>query len=278
VTQIESAIEPPVPRAGTQLLRLLQITDSHLFGDPQGELLGLVTRETFELVLGMALDGEVPVDAIVLTGDLVHDESPEGYQYLARAMAGTGVPWFCIPGNHDRTELMRRYLGAAYVGPIAARRLGPWRLVFLDSTVPGCEGGHLSPERIQRLEALIVADPDPTLVFLHQHPIPIRSLWMDTMGVDNGEELLDCCDRHPQVKAVIYGHVHQEVEAWRGGYPVLGAPSTCLQFLPGSEEFTLDSRAPGFREVLLFPNGRLRTRVVRLDAYPRPLKLDNSGY
>jgi Icc protein len=268
-----------VPAAnGARPLRVLQITDSHLFGAADGSLLGLATRETFEAVLALALGAGGPADALAMTGDLVHDETPEGYVYLERVLAATGLPCFCIPGNHDRPDLMDRYLGPLAMEPVAARRLGGWSLIFLDSTVRGSEGGHLGPERLRQLAALLEAEPAPTLVLLHQHPMPVGSVWMDTMGVDDGEALLAICDRHPQVKAVLYGHVHQEVRTERRGYPVLGAPSTCIQFVPGSEDFALDGLTPGYRELLLHGDGRLETRVLRLAAYPRPLNLQTSGY
>lgn len=258
--------------------RLVQITDSHLFADPGGKLLGLTTRSSFEAVLALALGEGAPADALVMTGDLVHDESPDGYDYLRGVLESTGLPCYCIPGNHDRPDLMVQWLGAAAMGPVASRRLGPWSLLFLDSTRPGQEGGLLGGDQLDWLDGSLAQDPAPSLVFLHQHPISVQSAWMDTMDVANGAELIALCDRHPNVRALAFGHIHQELAAERGGYRLLGAPSTCVQFLPGSEDFALDTRAPGYRELLLYPDGRLETWVRRLAAYPEPLNATAEGY
>lgn len=258
--------------------RLIQVTDSHLFADPDGRLLGLRTRSSFEAVLGLALAAELPVRALVMTGDLVHDESPEGYAYLRGVLEATGLPCFCIPGNHDRPDLIAHWLGPEGLERVASRPLGPWNLIFLNSTRAGHEGGHLTPDQLEAVDAALAADLAPTLIFLHQHPVPVGSAWMDTMDVENGQELLAICDRHPQLRALAFGHVHQEFATMRGGYAILGAPSTCVQFLPGSVEFAIDTRTPGYRELLLHPDGRLETWVRRLQAYPEPLDTDSNGY
>jgi 3',5'-cyclic-AMP phosphodiesterase len=258
--------------------RLVQITDSHLFADPGGKLLGLTTRSSFEAVLALALGEGAPADALVMTGDLVHDESPEGYDYLSGVLEATGLPCYCIPGNHDRPDLMGQRLGAAAMGQVDSRQLGPWSLLFLDSTRPGQEGGLLAGEQLDWLDGLLAKNPAPSLVFLHQHPISVRSAWMDTMDVANGAELIALCDRHPNVRALVFGHIHQELDAERGGYRILGAPSTCVQFLPESDDFALDTRPPGYRELLLYPDGRLETWVRRLAAYPERPNTACNGY
>lgn len=271
---------PGYPAGGGGLgpARLIQITDSHLFADPGGRLLGLRTRSSFEAVLGLALSAADSAQALVMTGDLIHDESAEGYAYLRGMLDATGLPCYCIPGNHDRPDLIAQWLGSAALGRVASRALDPWHLIFLDSTRAGHEGGHLGGDQLEAVDAALAANPAPTLVFLHQHPVPVGSAWMDTMDVENGRELIAICDRHPQLRALVFGHVHQEFSAQRGSYRILGAPSTCVQFLPGSVEFAIDTRAPGYRELLLYPDGRLETWVRRLAAYPEPLDTASEGY
>jgi len=274
---------PPTGRRGVRPdrrrpLRLVHLTDTHLFADPAGRLLGLTTRHSFEGVLARAVEAASAADAAIFTGDLVHDETADGYAFLSGRLQELGLPCYCLPGNHDRRDLMESALGAAAVGHMAIRRLGGWNLILLDSTRLGHEGGHLDPRQLERLDAWLSEDPAPSLVFLHQHPIPARSLWIDTMGVDNGEALIAVCDRWPNLKAVVFGHIHQELQVARNGYLLLGTPSTCIQFLPGSDDFALDTRTPGYRELLLYPDGRLETAVVRLPAYPEPLDFAALGY
>ncbi len=258
--------------------RLIQITDSHLFATADERLLDLNTRLSFAAVLALALEHAEPAAALVMTGDLVHDESAAGYAYLAQTLDTVGCPCFCIPGNHDRRGLMETWLGEAAIESVAERRLGNWKLIFLDSTQPGEDGGRLTPRQVAQVETLLQRNPGPTLVFLHQHPIAVGSDWIDAIDVANGSELLAVCDRHPQVKAIVCGHIHQEFASVRGHYQVLGAPSTCFQFRPRSPAFALDARTPGYRELRLHADGRLDTWVVRLAEYPEPLVYSTTGY
>ncbi|UHD16025.1 3',5'-cyclic-AMP phosphodiesterase [Thiocapsa bogorovii] len=266
------------PEQTVQRRTLLQLTDPHLFAQPDGQLLGVTTRRSFEAVLELALSHSPPADALVLTGDLVHDESREGYRSLRRLLDRTDLPYYCIPGNHDSRPLMEELLGPAAVEPVAVRKLADWNLVFLDSTEPGLEGGRIGRARLAALDEVLAPDPSPTVIFLHQHPIPVRSDWMDELSVEDGEELIAICDRHPQVRAVVCGHIHQEFARRIDGYSVLGTPSTCVQFEPRRSQFAIDTQAPGYRELALLADGALETRVVRLDGYPERANRTAGGY
>ncbi|MGH8261192.1 MAG: phosphoesterase, partial [Steroidobacteraceae bacterium] len=68
------------------------------------------------------------------------------------------------------------------------------------------------------------------------------------------------------VRAVLWGHVHQRYEGLRGRVRLLGTPSTCTQFLPHAEQFTVDSQPPAYRTLELQPDGSLHTEVVWVDA------------
>lgn len=258
--------------------RLVQLTDPHLFADPQGRLLGMTTRRSFEAVLELALVQASPIDALVLTGDLVHDASAQGYRALRDLLDRIGLPYFCIPGNHDSPELMVDLLGPAVVGPVDLRRLESWNLVFLDSTEPGREGGNLGQTRLAALADLLAKDAPPTLVFLHHQPVPVNSRWIDTMAVLDGPALIGLCHRHPHVKAIVCGHIHQEFALRHHGFGIFGTPSTCFQFAPEQDDFAIDPIPPGYRELRLYPDGDIQTAVIRLIDYPeRPDPL-SPGY
>ena len=76
-------------------------------------------------------------------------------------------------------------------------------------------------------------------------------------------------DANSHVKAVVCGHVHQATDRQRNDVRFMSTPSTCAQFLPGSEFFALDDRPPGLRWLELKPDGRIETEVawVRQDTW-----------
>ena len=99
------------------------------------------------------------------------------------------------------------------------------------------------------------------LVCLHHHPITIGSPWMDRMGLDNGKQLLRLVSEYPQVRAILWGHVHQEYDRSQQGIRLLASPSTCIQFAPLAAAFALDENPPGYRWIDLYADGTLATGI-----------------
>lgn len=260
-------------------LRVLQITDLHLFGDGRGRLVGVDTERSFAGVMEQVLTDCWPVDVILVTGDIVHDGSDCGYRRFKAAMEDLAVRTLVVPGNHDDPAAMRRVFADGRVTWSRNALLGPWQFVMLDSVLPGNAGGRLDEGELAALERTLAAHPHVhAMICLHHHPVPMESRWIDRIGVENGEALLEVIDRHPQVRAVVWGHVHQSYDKARGRVRLLGTPSTCIQFQPGSEEFALDGQPPGFRWLQLHVDGRIDTAVLRLPSPPASLDLECQGY
>lgn len=249
-------------------LRLLQLSDPHLFTDRAGQLRGVCTYDSLEEILEHACSADWRAEALLLTGDLVHDD-PGGYRHLRALLGGLGMPVYCLPGNHDEPEALRAALDAAPFqidGHFDARG---WRVVMLDSVVPGMAHGRVSAAELARLDDLLASARDRhVLVCLHHHPVRMSSRWLDSVGLLNAEEFFDVCDRHPCLRAIAWGHVHQSYDGRRKGVRLLAVPSTCAQFLPLSDNFAIDPAPPGYRRLTLHADGTLDTEVVRLENAP----------
>lgn len=249
-----------------QSVQLLQLTDPHLFGDPTRELYGVNTATSFARTLEAALaSGRVP-DAILATGDIGDDMSEAAYAGFRGALAGRAERVFCLPGNHDDPALMAQVFAADGFQHCGRARLGAWGLVMLDTHVPGRPYGRLATSELARLDSDLLALGDvPVLVCLHHPPVSVGSAWLDGVGLENGAALLEVVDRHPQVRCVLAGHVHQEFDVVRRGVRMLATPSTCAQFVPGTERCVMDRRPPGYRWIELHSDGSLDTAVGWLD-------------
>jgi Icc protein len=259
-------------------LYVAQITDTHLYADPRGQLMGLDTRHALKQVVNLALSTHAP-DLVIASGDLAHDGSPQAYQHLHTCFSRLGVPIYCLPGNHDEAVALRANADCGRLHSSRSACAGGWLLVFLDSTVSGSEGGHLAESELDELDTVLASHPGvPALVCLHHQPVNVGSRWLDTMAVDNPKAFFDIIDKHRQVRAVIWGHVHQTFEQQRNGVRLLATPSTCVQFLPNSEEFALDIIPPGYRWLKLYPDGTFQTGVERLQAIPGKIDLGARGY
>lgn len=259
-------------------LRVLQLTDTHLYAEAAGTLLGVNTMDSFQRVISHFQRHHWPLDLLLATGDLVHDASPEGYATIGRVLASFGVPVFCLPGNHDDPATMRRHLRGEGVVTDTVIDHGAWRFVMLDSVIPGEEGGRLAPDQLAQLDEALGATDRPTLVCMHHQPVNVGSAWIDTMAIENPEPLFDTIDRHQNARGILWGHVHQTFEAWHGKVRLMASPSTCVQFTPGSDAFQVDEEPPGFRLLALLPDGTIRSEVLRIAELPQGLDVASAGY
>jgi Icc protein len=248
------------------MVQLVQITDTHLFATPGRRLKGVDVDAGLAAVVAAIGRDHPAAEAVLLTGDLVHEETTGAYARLEAALAPLGLPVYCLPGNHEDKALLAERCGASpFLHYERQAVVGDWRVILLDSARPPEPAGWLPPAELAFLDAALAADPDrPALVGLHHPPIPVGSAWLDPMAVGNGEQLVRVIGPHPQVRAVVFGHIHQAFDAQVQGVRYLGAPSTCAQFLPGAAESAVDPRPPGYRWLRLNRDGSLATGVTRV--------------
>jgi Icc protein len=244
------------------VLRLTHFTDPHLYGSETESLRGIATLPALTATLAHAQTRDWPPDAVLVTGDIVQDD-PTGYAHFRRLFGALGMPVLCLPGNHDEPEAMRRELSRAPFVVGGCVDLGLWRIVLLDSCIPGSASGRLSEHSLAAVdEALATAGNRHCLVSLHHHPVAMESRWLDRVGLENADEFLQTVDRHRNVRAIVWGHVHQSYEGLRKGVRLLATPSTCAQFLPHAAEFAVDRLPPAYRTLELRADGSLLTEVV----------------
>lgn len=260
-------------------LKLLQFTDTHLYAGGDGALLGINTQDSLRAVLGLARGRHWPADLVLATGDLVHDGTPRGYERFLEHFTGLGMPVYCLPGNHDEGRALRTHLVHPEVQWTPQVIRDSWLICLLDTSMPDSEGGHLAESELERLDAVLGEYPGHhALVCLHHQPLPVGSTWLDTMAVDNGDAFFAVLDRHPNVRGVLWGHVHQDFRQRRNGVELIATPSTCIQFAPRSEDFAIDVIPPGYRWLRLHADGRIETGVERLAEMPGELDLASRGY
>jgi Icc protein len=258
-------------------MRLVQITDCHLGEVPGSRLLDLDTDHSLQAVLAL-VRAEATLDALLVTGDMADAGSAVAYRRLLAATAGLGASARWLPGNHDDVPALR----AALAGDsrLARQLLLPgWQIIMLDSTKVGEVGGELSPAELAALAECLRAEPERhALVCLHHQTLPVGCAWLDRQCVANADALWAVLDAAPQVRGVLSGHVHQASEQRRGGAAVFTSPSTCVQFTPGSDDFRVDTAAPGYRWLELHADGHIDSGVVRVTGIHFQVDLGASGY
>jgi Icc protein len=260
-------------------LRILQITDTHLYANTSKHLAGLNTEQSLLQLLDIAREKILPVDLVLVTGDLIHDASAEGYQRLRDHLLDLNTPTYCIPGNHDQNHVMEQNIRGKGISTDTVSRHGGWTIIMLDSTIPGEVGGHLNSEQLDQLKSGLDNHSDNhILVSLHHHPISLNSEWIDKIALDNPEDLFSILDQYQNVKGLLWGHAHQLYEGERKGVKLMGSPSTCIQFKAEQDKFGIDPAPPGLRWLALLPDGTIETGIEYLDHTPDGIDLSVKGY
>lgn len=251
-------------------LRVIQISDFHLKTQPGSRLWGVDVDASLNAVLECIQARHPQPDLILATGDLVGDD-PEAYSRVRQALEPLKTPVYCLPGNHDFPAIMSRMLRD---GPVRRERYvvaGGWQFVLLDSSFPSTPDGHLGYGELALLDTVLALHPERhTMVCLHHNPVSSQTPWLDTMTVSNGDALLAVLDRYPQVRAVIWGHIHAEFADQRNSVHLLAAPATCVQFKPRTPEPQVDDQPAGYRWFELHADGTLHTGVERIEPVVRP--------
>ena len=245
--------------------RILFISDSHLLEDREERLFGVRPFETLRAVTRTISLQELPFDLMVAMGDLSQDGSTESYRDFHMLTGNLAKEVIWVPGNHDDFSRldpdMKPFLKGSW-------HRDNWHLLFLDSSQRGREDGILSTEEMTRLNNFLESHRDGRLLIaLHHQPVEVGSRFIDLLGLRNPEDFWGSLEGHPGVKALLFGHVHQEVDRKVLGIRLLSVPATSVPFRPGSDEFALDQPKRGYRTLSLQPGGTFSTatRMIATD-------------
>jgi Icc protein len=138
-------------------------------------------------------------------------------------------------------------------------------LILLNSSVPQQDYGRLEESELQYLNDTLSKNPQKiTLIALHHHPMSVKTTWMDKYILQNPEDFFNVIDKHPQVKAVLFGHIHSEVEMERNGVKYWSCPSTSIQFKLQTPTFEIDNLPVGFSIIRVDDKGEIHREVLRV--------------
>lgn len=226
-----------------------QISDPHiaLSGD----------KTTGEAELERAVDHLLHLpsrpDLVLVTGDCTDHGQPDEYARFRDLLRPLPMPVYVIPGNHDHRERLLDTFGPQGENPLPGFAQyvvggGPLRLIALDTLVPGRDEGQLCPERLAWLDARLTGAPDqPTVVFMHHPPFQTGVPVCDAIGLGNAEPFGALVARHPQIEAVLTGHLHFSAARRFRGTLAISCGSTQHQLMPDLRRpvgFAVRSEAP----------------------------------
>ncbi len=237
-------------------MRILHLSDTHVRRATGVDGRGVDARASLRRILRDC--AEVPgLDALVVTGDVADDGSREAYadvRNLVGAFARErGIPAILSTGNHDERHAFTEVLGCGHLetaGTVrlesadeeraAASLVGGYRIVTLDSLVPGKGYGRISAAQLDWLRD-VLAEPAPagTVLAFHHPPIAVAGVEVQrALGLRNPHELAETI-RDSDVRVMLCGHFHLQLFGMLESVPVWVTPGVVnrvdLTATPGTE-------------------------------------------
>lgn len=221
---------------------LAHLSDTHLRHPDDPLVRGLLDPRPHLSRALAAVEAHAP-QALVFTGDLSDDGTPESYEELRRLVLpvadrlGALVVWG--NGNHDSRAAFRSVLLSSTVpgaddAPEPDERplnqvhdVDGLRVLWLDTTVPGADHGEVAPESLEWLEArLSETAPRGTILGMHHAPLPVVQDMAASWEL-RGQDELAAVLSGSGVRAILAGHYHQSGFGTFAGIGVHAATSLC---------------------------------------------------
>lgn len=253
------------------IANIIQITDNHLLGDKSKSFLGVNTYTHLKAVIteiNLKVNAnEIPKpDLVLFTGDISQDFTENSYKLMLDLCDNLPYKIAAIPGNHDVPDLFKNILGNSKIDILKKRiNFNNWQIVLLNSQWPAKIAGLLDANELNYLDIVLAENTSkPTIIFLHHHALPTNEQWLDQHILTNADAFFNIIDKYPNIKAVFYGHIHQENELVRNNVKFISTPATAFQFAKNNPTFKLDSQMPGYRLIQLLENSTFKTEVFRI--------------
>jgi len=245
---------------------IVQLSDAHVYEEENHEVYGVIPAAHLKAAVH-CINSIRPLPSLcVYTGDAVSTETEQAYLLFKEQIQLLKMPVHYAMGNHDNRMLLRRQLlneletsdGPYYYSfPQAG-----WRIVVLDTSVPGEVWGQIDKEQLIWLEKLLNNDM-PTFIFMHHHPVPVGVQWIDNLMLKKPDHLIKILQQAGCVHSVFFGHIHFECHIEAQELQFMSVPAISFQFSEIPHTKKIASNPPGFR-LIQVTTDTVRSTVHRL--------------
>ena len=204
---------------------IAQVSDLHLHSDPAH-----ISHVRFAAVLDHLLRVDPLPDILILSGDLSETGDEQSYRSLSQALERWPQPVHLMVGNHDDREALARVFSTSFNehGFIQETvEIDGVRLILLDTTEEGRQGGAFCEERARWLrDELVRSNGTSTLIFMHHPPVDLGLPWLDPGEAQGWTRRLRVALEGQRIAAICTGHAHSSASLQWNGTPVVVCPST----------------------------------------------------
>ena len=212
-------------------MNFVQITDLHIGHPPHQH--GIDPCANLDRIVDTINMLALQPDFVLVTGDLVADETVESYELLNQHLDRLETPYFLLPGNHDDRDMIRAqwprhdYLQTVSDHLQYAVEMDDFLLIALDTQLTGEVNGTLCDDRLDWLEQQIAGTGNKPVILAQHHPL---NAWAKEPHADCRPRFAEILRAHGNIAAILCGHLHRAMTLSFAEVPVLVAPSTAYTF------------------------------------------------
>ena len=246
-------------------MEIIQITDLHICRDKDFEKNNCKPYHKLKQTLDAIRSNHRNDLNLVITGDLSGDDSSESYNHIKSLLNTYSFNVSLLPGNHDNPKFMKLMCDNQISFDIPPVLNKSYVFFNFNTKIDGEVGGCIKKSQIDDLRSKLNDQVKNIILFTH-HPITkIDSRWIDKHVAYNSNLLINLMHSYNNLQfSVFSGHVHQEFFKVLKNIKIFTTPSTCYQFKPYSDEYSIDTKlSNGYRVINLHDN-TVSTHVVRL--------------
>lgn len=262
---------------------IAQISDLHVGGEDVAARYRLDTRAALRTAIDQLNALPTRPDMCLVTGDLVDGGTLAQYGIAIRELERLEMPWYAVPGNHDERDAFREALAGTRTPAGDSEFIHyviegfPLRVVALDSIVPRQTVGELCEARLAWLDQALAERPrHPTILMMHHPPFATHQPMADRLTLMDRQSLAAVLRRHPQVEAIIAGHLHRAIHGRLAHAHASTCPSTAHQIalaLAPDSPLAFTHEPPGFQLHVWNGPGTWTTHTVQCGRFAGPFPI-----
>jgi 3',5'-cyclic-AMP phosphodiesterase len=229
------------------MAKLIWFSDLHF--KSVGLNFGHDPRVRLEVVIDYVSAHHSDAEFCVISGDMVEDATPAICADLAKRLER--LPFRVLPmvGNHDVRSMFRAALplpdSAQETFVQYAVQLTGLRVICLDTLTEGSSDGSFCKAREAWLRDELARDRvTPTVVFCHHPPLDLGLPALDRTRVANGQVIVDMLSDAPNIRQLLFGHVHRPTLGVAQGVPYASIRSVLYQAPPPVPAWDWESFTP----------------------------------
>ncbi|TKI02518.1 metallophosphoesterase [Martelella alba] len=219
-------------------MRIIQISDLHLFSNEQGSMHGYNTYHCLQAVINDIISNiEIKADAVFVTGDISEDKTVNSYLLALKELEKLKLPIHYIPGNHDDKKILNEcFATSSLVVNKKLVKTKDWIILKMDTAVFGSDSGIFTPEDNLTLQHVISKNTRSKIaLFMHHHPVAVGVPLVDNCMVSNNSLLLNKIENYQQIKGIYCGHAHVIYQTYINDCSIEICPATCFQWKSGAD-------------------------------------------